>query len=117
MVKEYSSRWALRFNIPWHRQISPAVLALACLLPASALADNYGPNVLPAGKFENVMPTYVPWAGVDALNNIHGIVGNQLTVGEDGGIRRAAFGPSVAVADLNGDGKPDLVMADSFGYF
>ena len=38
-------------------------------------------------------------------------------MGEDGGIRACAFGPSIAVGDMNGDGKPDLVLADTEGFF
>jgi len=99
------------------RGICIAVVALACLLPSPAHAQSYGPNLLPAGNFESVMPAYVPWAGVDDKGNIHGLESKQLAVGDDGGIRASNFAPSVAVADLNGDGKQDLVLADSYGFF
>jgi hypothetical protein len=94
-----------------------AVMALACLLPSLARAQTYGPNILPAGNFENVKPAYVPWAGVDDKGNIHGFDGYQLAVGDDGGIRGITFGPSVAVGEMTGSGKPDLVLADSYGFF
>lgn len=93
-----------------------ALLVLA-MTSAVAWADPTTPNILPAGSFDDAIPTYVPWAGVDAENNIHGIDGEQIRVGDDGNIRRASFGPSVAVGDLNGDGKNDLIVADSWGYF
>lgn len=98
-------------------RISISCAALFCLLPALAFAQTYGPNVIPAGNFEGVNPTYVPWAGVDASNNIHGLDGAQIAVDDAGGIHSQKFGPSVAVCDLNGDGKPDLVVADSEGFF
>lgn len=95
-----------------------AVLAAFILLPLTcAKAQTYGPNILPAGNFENVLNTYVPWAGVDDKGNIHGLDGKQISVGEDGGIRPNTFGPSIAVGDMNGDGKPDLVLADTGGFF
>jgi hypothetical protein len=94
-----------------------SIVALACLLPSLAPAQTYGPNLLSSGSFENVTPTYVPWAGVDDSGNIHGFDGKQIAVGDDGTIQGYAFAPSVAVGDLNGDGKPDLVLADSRGFF
>jgi hypothetical protein len=94
-----------------------AAVTLAFFSSSFARADNYGPNILPAGAFENVLPTYVPWAGVDGSGNIHGIEGKQISVGDTGSIQNYNFGPGVASADLNGDGKPDLVIADSRGYF
>jgi hypothetical protein len=117
MSLAHAPRKTSSFSFKWCVRFSATVAILVCLLPAFALADNLGPNLIPAGKFENVTATYVPWAGVDGQNNIHCIEGKQLSVGDDGGIRGATFGPSVAVGDLNGDGKPDLVLADSYGFF
>lgn len=98
---------------PW---FLPA-LFLAGALTLPVRADSYGPNVFPAGSFEAARPTYVPWAGVDGNGNLHGIEGKQLSVDDGGHIGSNLFAPSVAAADMNGDGKPDLVMADSTGFF
>lgn len=81
-----------------------------------AQADPTGPNLFPSGTFDNVVETYNPWAGVDGDGYIHGIPGQQNAVGDDGGLYGGIFGPSAAVGDLNGDGKPDLVLADARGY-
>jgi hypothetical protein len=83
----------------------------------SLRADPQGPNLFPDGSFEDCSETYNPWAGVDGDGNIHGLDGTQFAVGDDGNLYEAAFGPSVAVGDLNGDGIPDLVLADSRGFF
>jgi hypothetical protein len=104
-------------SLPRYCAVSVLALLLVLAAPTPALAQTSGPNLLPSGRFENVMPTYVPWAGVDAQGYIHGIEGRQFAVNDDGAIRPTAFGPSVAVADMNGDGKPDLVLADSEGFF
>lgn len=92
-------------------------LFLACVIPTLTFGDTRGPNLFPAGSFENMVPAYVPWAGVDSQNNLHGLPGRQLMVSDAGIVGGGAFGPSVATADLNGDGKVDLVMADSRGFF
>lgn len=119
MDQEYPLARKLNLSLEVSRRICLTLAALACLLPSLARGGGYGPNILPAGSFSDVQSTYVPWAGVDDKGNIHGIEGRQLAVMDDGSIPQGGipFGPSVAVADLNGDGKPDLVMADSKGYF
>ncbi|HEY0257178.1 MAG TPA: FG-GAP-like repeat-containing protein [Candidatus Methylacidiphilales bacterium] len=117
MQQTSPSALRLLFSLKISRPLATVIMAGAVLLPSLTRAQTYGPNVLPAGNFENVQPTYVPWAGVDAQGNIHGIEGSQWSVGDSGTIAMYKFGPSVAAADLNGDGKPDLVMADSKGYF
>jgi hypothetical protein len=93
------------------------LLFLALGLSSPVLADSGGTNVFSAGSFDSVQPTYVPWAGVDAQNNIHCIEGKQLMVSDTGSIGPAPFAPSVGVGDLKGDGKNDLILADSYGFF
>jgi hypothetical protein len=57
-----------------------------------------------------------PWGAV-----VNGVItmqpGVQLAVDEEGHVTPTIFGPSIAVGDLNGDGLPDLVVADPRGYF
>jgi hypothetical protein len=78
--------------------------------------SNAGPNLLP-GDFESGTPTYNPWAGVDGEGHLHVGVGGQMATNNEGKVGRENFSSSVAVGDLNGDGLPDLVVADSRGYF
>ncbi len=58
-----------------------------------------------------------PWA---AVNSATGAItmppGAQDEVDDNGAVHRDPFSPSIAVGDLNGDGKPDLVVADARGY-
>lgn len=94
----------------------PDAFILFLGLASVAQADPTGPNLFPPGSFDDCVETYNPWAGVDGNGNIHGIEGSQYAVSDAGSIYLAAFGPSAAVGDLNGDGKPDLVLADSRGF-
>jgi hypothetical protein len=87
------------------------------LLSHPASAEDQGVNVFSPGQFDTVVQTYVPWVGVDSSNNLHGFVGQQILVDDSGRITKAPFGSSVAVGDFNGDGKNDLIVADSYGYF
>jgi hypothetical protein len=58
-----------------------------------------------------------PWAGVDSTTgNLLLPLGRQLAVNDNGNVNLTSFGPSVAVGDLNGDGLPDLVVADARGF-
>ena len=94
------------------------LFAAVLFLPwTTGRAQTLGPNILPEGQFNDGQPTYVPWAGVDAMNNIHGIEGRQLSVGEDGRLAAYTYGPSVAVGDLRGKGVQDLVLGDTRGFF
>ena len=95
----------------------------ARLLLAGALVAGLGspvsaaPNLMSDANGMDDTP-YVdnPWGGV-----VDGTItmppGVQLAVDEDGHVVPTVFGPSAAAGDLNGDGLPDLVVADPRGYF
>jgi hypothetical protein len=86
---------------------------------ARAFSDDpdLGPNLFPAGLMAGAQADYVPWAGVDANNNIHGLDGQQLGVNDNGTVVPSHYGPSAALGDLRGTGLQDLVLADSAGFF
>lgn len=69
------------------------------------------------GDFESGLESFNPWGGVDIDGNLRVWIGVQLAVNDSGLVGATAFSPSVAVGDLNGDGLPDLVVADARGYF
>ena len=117
MDQEFSSKKSSRRSLKTFRRVFLTAAALASLLSSTAQAQNYSGNILPSGSFDDTVPRYVPWAGVDDKGNLHGIDGKQIEVDDAGTILHATFGPGIACADLNGDGKNDLVIADSFGYF
>jgi hypothetical protein len=90
------------------------VILAATLAKAQTLTT---PDLFAAGGIDQAAPTYVPWAGVDDSNILHGTLGQQIKVDDGGLIGPGRFAPSLAVADMNGDGKPDILMADSRGFF
>ncbi len=104
-------------ELPFYQKPLLILTLFGCTLSVMEADEAIGPNIFSAGDFEDVQEAYVPWAGVDAQSNIHGIEGRQIMVGDAGNIGRAPFGPSIAVGDLNGDGKNDLVLADTCGFF
>jgi len=106
------------------RRFSFTAVTFTYLLFLPVHAQNFNGNILPSGSFDDTEPRYVPWAGVDDKGNLHGIDGKQISVDDTGAIKvdkfgrgSATFAPGVASADLNGDGKNDLIIADSYGFF
>ena len=98
------------------------LLALASLsfgvARARAADPNPNPNLIPDPGFED--STVVEdnlWDGVDAEGYLSGFRHSARAVTENHSFDPVAMPPSVAFADLNGDGKPDLVVADPTGYF
>jgi hypothetical protein len=98
-------RWPLR----------PGLIVALIALPAwQAWADD---NM--AAQFNDMDHTPLvdnPWGSV--VNGImKAMPGEQPAVDDNGRVTRTIFSPSIAVGDLNGDGLPDIVMADPKGYF
>ena len=57
------------------------------------------------------------WDGVDSDGYLSGFRHSAQVVTDRGSLGALAMPPSVALVDLNGDGKPDLITADPTGYF
>ncbi len=93
-----------------------AVLLSSTSLSLSAAQAASSSNLL-HGDFESGQLTFDPWGGVDMSGNMHVWTGQQLAVNDSGSVKKSSFSPSVAVGDLNGDGLPDLVVADARGFF
>ncbi len=124
MDQEFSRAKKLQRLLKAFRCASLTAAMLGSLLSLPIHAQSFGANVLSAGSFDDTAPKYVPWAGVDDLGNLHGIDGKQISVDDAGTIQVAGggrgsanFAPGIASVDLNGDGKNDLILADSFGFF
>jgi hypothetical protein len=90
------------------------LFSFAAALP-TARADN--PSLINF-NIETSPPMDNPWAGVDSTSgNLRLPLGAQFMVNDNGDIvKNSPFSPSIAVGDLNGDGLPDLVVADGRGY-
>jgi hypothetical protein len=78
--------------------------------------EGNGPNFL-NGDFESGIPSANPWGGFDEKGLMHVWSGIQMAVDDGGNIIKLPCSPSVALGDLNGDGLPDLIVADARGFF
>jgi hypothetical protein len=100
---------------------------IAFLLPRLVLATPlFGLLATPASADDNLLANLNDFDDTPYVDNPWGAVndgvltmppGTQFCVDENGAITPTIFSPSVAVGDLNGDGLPDLVVADAKGYF
>lgn len=91
------------------------LLAILCLLllPSASLAQD---NLIRNGGFESTIESSNLWPGVDKDGFLAGFNGNLPVLDEKGQIGSSAMPVSVAVADLNNDGLPDITAADALGY-
>ena len=89
------------------------------LFPCSyLLAQTPKTNVLTNGGFEQIASTEDNlWDGVDSDGYLSGFRYGASVVTDRSNFAPVAMPPSVAFLDLNGDGKPDLLVADPTGYF
>lgn len=67
------------------------------------------------GSFERSYTTTPPWGGVDSGEFLRGFASSAPVVQTDGLVEEASVPVSVGVGDLNGDGLPDLIVADPKG--
>ncbi len=92
------------------------ILGFAVLAPLFLSADSTSPSLV---NFNIENSPYVdnPWGGVNSYTGeLKVIIGQELQVSDSGTVVEVNFSPSVAVGDLNGDGLPDLVVADTRGF-
>ena len=101
------------------RRATLALLALAAV-PFSLTAQQAAkaPNLLgETAGFERSTVQDNLWDGVNSENSLAGFTFSAKVGTERGNFSGLAMPPSVAYADLNGDGKPDLLVADPTGFF
>jgi hypothetical protein len=107
----------------WSARLFLVGALFSCLDLAGRAQDGDQPAA-PAGP--NLMADFNGFDSTPYIDNPWGAVQNgvitmqagvQLAVDEDGHIVPTVFGPSCSVADLNGDGLEDLIVADPRGYF
>ncbi len=94
-----------------------SVVAFGCGPSLRADDAPAGPNLMASfNDFDDTPLIEDAWGGViDSVISLPS--GSQLAVSDSGAIKWTTFGPSCSVGDLNGDGLPDLVVADPRGYF
>ncbi len=98
-----------------------ALLAFAIVAPFPLAAQQTpakAPNLFgDTAGFERSTTQDNLWDGVNGDGSLAGFTFSAKVVTERGDFNGLAMPPSVAYADLNGDGKPDLLVADPTGFF
>jgi len=89
----------------------------AILIGLIAVLQPLSAEDLLRSNFDNATEADNPWAGVSSTGVLAVTPGMQPAVNDAGEVKPTKFGPGVAVGDLNGDGLPDLVISDAYGYF
>lgn len=74
-------------------------------------------NLLPNASFESAFRRTNPWSGINQGGFLQGLTGTVDVLTQSGSIGETPMPISVAVADMNGDGRPDIVTSDVVGYF
>lgn len=112
-----------RLSAPFARLTGAALIALISLawaaIPAHAQSKKKekGDLLKNRGNMERGSTRAIPWAGVDSSERLSGISRSAFVVSSGGQVSRTSYPGSVGVGDLTGDGLPDLLLADSNGFF
>ena len=103
----------------WHPRLYTLLMGILISLACCRQVDAAPPaNLLLNGGFEGGTHSVDNlWDGVDSDGYLAGFRFSAPVVTDRGTFGPLAMPPSVALADLNGDGKPDLLAADPTGYF
>ena len=100
---------ALTLLVPLAALPRPLAAQQAPAKPVNLLGDN--------GGFEHSTVQDNLWDGVNGDGSLAGFTYSAPVVTDKGNFSGLSMPPSVAFADLNGDGKPDLLTADPTGFF
>ncbi len=110
----------MRSPFPPRRALALALLAFATApFPLAAQQSPAKPANLfgDTGGFERSTVQDNLWDGVNGDGSLAGFTFSARVITERGDISGLAMPPSIAYADLNGDGKPDLLLVDPTGFF
>ena len=103
---------------PWRLSWLPLICTLVLPVWQAYSAGPPETNLLSNGGFEKSTQTIDNlWDGVDGDGYLAVFKHSAQVITDRGSFGPLAMPPSVALADLNGDGKPDLLVADPTGYF